>query len=43
MTQPRGTVVILHRAAARQKEDFIPAGAWTLTGARIKREYLKRE
>jgi hypothetical protein len=43
VTQPHGAVVILHRAAARQKEDFIPAGAWTLAGTRIKREYLKRE
>ena len=36
-------VVSLRRAAACQKEDFFPAGAWTPAGARIKREYLKRE
>jgi len=35
MTQPRGTVVSLHRAAACQKEDFFPASAWTPAGARI--------
>jgi hypothetical protein len=43
MTQPPGAGGILQRAAACQKEDFFPASAWTPAGARIKREYLKRE
>ena len=43
MTQPPDAVVILHRAAACQKEDFYPPGMEKYPmGARIKREYLKR-
>ena len=44
MTQPPGAAVKAATDGRVSKGGFLPAGAWFVpVGARIKREYLKRE
>ena len=41
MTQPPGAVIKAATDGRVSKGGFLPVGAWTPAGARIKREYLK--